>query len=76
MAVDRVKRRVVAEMLSFTNVLLVHCVMELDRTSRLHKDGLTEKEREYLKKQQDSLDEVVKNIHKLWERTNKYQSHV
>lgn len=65
---DFVKRRVAANMLSFTNVWLVHCWSEFDRIVRLEGGGLSEGEIVYLRKQIATLQETTENIHRVWHR--------
>lgn len=68
--VDRVKRRVVADLLSHYNTELVLIGHELYRVCGIHGSGLTEKENVYLRKRLAELQELSKDIAKIRERCN------
>jgi hypothetical protein len=65
---DKAKRRVIADELSFLNVQLVHVRTQISMFNRIYGEGLTDKEKNYLSYRYDELGELVEKNHKLWER--------
>lgn len=67
---DRVQRRVIANLLSHYNTNLVGISHELYRISHIHGSGLTEKEILYVRKREAQLQELIGDLHVIADRCN------
>jgi hypothetical protein len=65
---DHVQRKIAAARISFANVLLVHVWQELMRVTAQNGAGLTTKEKLYLRKRVDTMQEITQDVHRVWER--------